>query len=159
MGGRSQLGVQGWDPCRGGSWTVYTHLSQVLQEKLRGGNLDPTELAIAAAAQVCPRCLPHPASRSQPLASLRPRLLALQPHGICHPSSLWLQRKDFPHGIPECGTDALRFSLCSHGALGKPARCWGREEGLAGLRSPVPALHALSSLSQPGTCTCLSLRS
>ncbi|KAM7136631.1 valine--tRNA ligase, mitochondrial isoform 1-T2 [Molossus nigricans] len=50
---------------------------QVLQEKLRDGNLDPSELAIAAAAQ----------------------------------------RKDFPHGIPECGTDALRFALCSHGAL------------------------------------------
>ncbi|XP_058410832.1 valine--tRNA ligase, mitochondrial isoform X1 [Diceros bicornis minor] len=51
---------------------------QVLQEKLRDGNLDPAELAMAAAAQ----------------------------------------RKDFPHGIPECGTDALRFALCSHGALG-----------------------------------------
>ncbi|XP_006875744.1 PREDICTED: valine--tRNA ligase, mitochondrial [Chrysochloris asiatica] len=51
---------------------------QVLQEKLRGGNLDPSELTIAVAAQ----------------------------------------RKDFPHGIPECGTDALRFTLCSHGALG-----------------------------------------
>ncbi|XP_061003133.1 valine--tRNA ligase, mitochondrial isoform X3 [Dama dama] len=51
---------------------------QVLQEKLRDGNLDPAELAIAATAQ----------------------------------------RKDFPHGIPECGTDALRFTLCSHGALG-----------------------------------------
>ncbi|XP_032703241.1 valine--tRNA ligase, mitochondrial isoform X1 [Lontra canadensis] len=51
---------------------------QVLQTKLRDGNLDSTELAIATAAQ----------------------------------------RKDFPHGIPECGTDALRFALCSHGALG-----------------------------------------
>ncbi|XP_069344957.1 valine--tRNA ligase, mitochondrial isoform X1 [Eulemur rufifrons] len=51
---------------------------QVLQEKLRSGNLDPAELAIAAAAQ----------------------------------------KKDFPHGIPECGTDALRFTLCSHGVLG-----------------------------------------
>uniref|UniRef100_A0A8C6WB87 Valine--tRNA ligase, mitochondrial n=1 Tax=Nannospalax galili TaxID=1026970 RepID=A0A8C6WB87_NANGA len=51
---------------------------QVLQAKLRDGNLDPGELAIAAAAQ----------------------------------------KKDFPHGIPECGTDALRFSLCSHGILG-----------------------------------------
>ncbi|XP_004598845.2 valine--tRNA ligase, mitochondrial [Ochotona princeps] len=51
---------------------------QVLQEKLRDGNLDPAELAIAAATQ----------------------------------------KKDFPHGIPECGTDALRFTLCSHGALG-----------------------------------------
>lgn len=28
------------------------------------------------------------------------------------------QRKEFPHGIPECGTDALRFALCAHGALG-----------------------------------------
>lgn len=51
---------------------------QVLQAKLRDGNLDPRELAIAAAAQ----------------------------------------KKDFPHGIPECGTDALRFALCSHGILG-----------------------------------------
>uniref|UniRef100_A0A8D1VJL2 Valine--tRNA ligase, mitochondrial n=1 Tax=Sus scrofa TaxID=9823 RepID=A0A8D1VJL2_PIG len=52
--------------------------SKVLQEKLRDGNLDPAELAIAAAAQ----------------------------------------KKDFPHGIPECGTDALRFTLCSRGVLG-----------------------------------------
>ncbi|XP_062952883.1 valine--tRNA ligase, mitochondrial isoform X2 [Cynocephalus volans] len=51
---------------------------QELQAKLRDGSLDPTELAIAAAAQ----------------------------------------KKDFPHGIPECGTDALRFTLCSHGVLG-----------------------------------------
>ncbi|XP_029387417.1 valine--tRNA ligase, mitochondrial isoform X2 [Mus pahari] len=51
---------------------------QVLQAKLRDGNLDPGELAIAAAAQ----------------------------------------KKDFPYGIPECGTDALRFALCSHGILG-----------------------------------------
>ncbi|XP_020030454.2 valine--tRNA ligase, mitochondrial isoform X1 [Castor canadensis] len=51
---------------------------QVLQAKLRDGNLDPAELAIAAAAQ----------------------------------------KKDFPHGIPECGTDALRFTLCSRGVLG-----------------------------------------
>ncbi|XP_063095318.1 general transcription factor IIH subunit 4 isoform X4 [Cavia porcellus] len=51
---------------------------QELQAKLRAGNLDPTELAIATAAQ----------------------------------------KKDFPHGIPECGTDALRFTLCSHGVQG-----------------------------------------
>ena len=24
------------------------------------------------------------------------------------------QKKDFPQGIPECGTDALRFTLCSY---------------------------------------------
>ncbi|XP_027732511.1 valine--tRNA ligase, mitochondrial isoform X1 [Vombatus ursinus] len=51
---------------------------QVLQEKLKEGNLDPRELQIAAAGQ----------------------------------------RKDFPQGIPECGTDALRFILCSHGTQG-----------------------------------------
>lgn len=34
--------------------------SQVLQEKLEDGNLDPAELAIAAAAQVSPRWLPGP---------------------------------------------------------------------------------------------------
>ncbi|XP_028910687.1 valine--tRNA ligase, mitochondrial isoform X1 [Ornithorhynchus anatinus] len=27
-------------------------------------------------------------------------------------------KNDFPQGIPECGTDALRFTLCSHGAQG-----------------------------------------
>uniref|UniRef100_A0A2K6EZS9 Valine--tRNA ligase, mitochondrial n=1 Tax=Propithecus coquereli TaxID=379532 RepID=A0A2K6EZS9_PROCO len=32
------------------------------------------------------------------------------------------QKKDFPHGIPECGTDALRFTLCSHGVLGGDLR-------------------------------------
>ncbi|XP_012928335.2 valine--tRNA ligase, mitochondrial isoform X2 [Heterocephalus glaber] len=52
---------------------------QELQAKLTTGNLDPAELAIAAAAQ----------------------------------------KKNFPHGIPECGTDALRFALCSHGAQGR----------------------------------------
>ncbi|XP_013771480.1 valine--tRNA ligase, mitochondrial [Pundamilia nyererei] len=29
------------------------------------------------------------------------------------------QRKDFPAGIPECGTDALRFALCSHKMQGE----------------------------------------
>ncbi|XP_051899896.1 valine--tRNA ligase, mitochondrial [Pristis pectinata] len=29
------------------------------------------------------------------------------------------QRRDFPHGIPECGTDALRFTLCSHRCQGE----------------------------------------
>jgi hypothetical protein len=24
------------------------------------------------------------------------------------------QKKDFPQGIPECGTDALRFALCAY---------------------------------------------
>ncbi|CAL8363597.1 unnamed protein product [Arctogadus glacialis] len=50
-----------------------------LQEKVRGGNLDPGELTVAMEAQ----------------------------------------RRDFPGGIPECGTDALRFALCSHRAQGE----------------------------------------
>uniref|UniRef100_A0A3Q2YLS8 valine--tRNA ligase n=1 Tax=Hippocampus comes TaxID=109280 RepID=A0A3Q2YLS8_HIPCM len=29
------------------------------------------------------------------------------------------QRKDFPKGIPQCGTDALRFALCSHKMIGE----------------------------------------
>ncbi len=29
------------------------------------------------------------------------------------------QKRDFPHGIPECGTDALRFALCSYVAAGR----------------------------------------
>ncbi|XP_015706385.1 valine--tRNA ligase, mitochondrial-like [Coturnix japonica] len=28
------------------------------------------------------------------------------------------QKRQFPHGIPECGTDALRLALCSHNAHG-----------------------------------------
>ena len=29
------------------------------------------------------------------------------------------QKKDFPKGIPQCGTDALRFALCAYSAGGK----------------------------------------
>ena len=28
------------------------------------------------------------------------------------------QKKDFPNGIPQCGTDALRFALCAYSAGG-----------------------------------------
>ena len=28
------------------------------------------------------------------------------------------QKKDYPNGIPECGTDALRFTLCTYKAQG-----------------------------------------
>jgi valyl-tRNA synthetase len=38
------------------------------------------------------------------------------------------QKKDFPKGIPECGTDALRFTLCNYTAAGapkfSPLSCW-----------------------------------
>lgn len=30
------------------------------------------------------------------------------------------QQADFPKGIPQCGTDALRFALCAYSAGGKP---------------------------------------
>ncbi|XP_061691143.1 valine--tRNA ligase, mitochondrial isoform X2 [Syngnathoides biaculeatus] len=50
-----------------------------LQQKVKDGNLDPREQAIAMEAQ----------------------------------------RKDFPKGIPQCGTDALRFALCSHKMMGE----------------------------------------
>lgn len=29
------------------------------------------------------------------------------------------QRRDYPHGIPECGTDALRFALCAYTSQGR----------------------------------------
>lgn len=29
------------------------------------------------------------------------------------------QKKDFPNGIPQCGTDALRFALCNYSSGGK----------------------------------------
>nr|XP_033772226.1 valine--tRNA ligase, mitochondrial isoform X2 [Geotrypetes seraphini] len=51
---------------------------QTLQDKLRDGNLDPREIAVAEKGQ----------------------------------------RKDFPNGLPECGTDALRFALCTHKVQG-----------------------------------------
>lgn len=29
------------------------------------------------------------------------------------------QKSDYPNGIPECGTDALRFALCAYTSQGK----------------------------------------
>ena len=29
------------------------------------------------------------------------------------------QRADYPQGIPECGTDALRFAMCAYTAQGR----------------------------------------
>ncbi|KAH0630413.1 hypothetical protein JD844_013423 [Phrynosoma platyrhinos] len=42
-------------------------------------------------------------------SNLDPREVAIAMEG---------QRRDFPEGIPECGTDALRFALCSYCAQG-----------------------------------------
>ncbi len=32
------------------------------------------------------------------------------------------QKKDFPNGIPQCGTDALRFALCAYSTGGELQR-------------------------------------
>ena len=33
------------------------------------------------------------------------------------------QTQDYPNGIPECGTDALRFALCAYTAQGIISAC------------------------------------
>lgn len=118
----------GWDPCRG-RVPDQGHLPI----PGAGGKAEGWELGLHRAGDRSygPGESPVSASLSLELTAasfLQPRLLARQPHRHLPPRfSLWLQRKDFPHGIPECGTDALRFALCSHGALGKPGqgRGWG----------------------------------
>lgn len=69
---------------------------------------------------------------------------------------LLLQRADFPAGIPECGTDALRFGLCAYTSQGRSPKslsrlsspeaaplllCPGRDlGGRVGLRTHSPYL-------------------
>ncbi len=36
------------------------------------------------------------------------------------------QKRDYPNGIPECGTDALRFALCAYMSQGRIG--WGVEK-------------------------------
>ncbi|XP_025919816.1 valine--tRNA ligase, mitochondrial-like, partial [Apteryx rowi] len=46
--------------------------------------------------------------------------------GILDPNELAIategQKRQFPHGIPECGADALRLALCSHNVHGDDVR-------------------------------------
>jgi len=45
------------------------------------------------------------------------------------------QKKDFPKGIPQCGTDALRFALCAYSGGGNYLSCMLRviiDKGLQG---------------------------
>lgn len=73
------------------------------------GNLDARERAVALEGQV---------SKETPYCNDFEHLLSagsLCPDVLC----VFLQRKHFPKGIPECGTDALRFALCSYKAQGK----------------------------------------
>ncbi|XP_074872876.1 valine--tRNA ligase, mitochondrial [Carettochelys insculpta] len=56
--------------------------------------------------------------RGATLQELQGRLGAgnLDPHEVAIAAEG--QRREFPRGIPECGTDALRFALCSHRVQG-----------------------------------------
>lgn len=72
---------------------------------MKEGNLDPREQLVAMEAQV-----------SSPPSRL---VLSLYSHSYLSATSASPQRKDFPAGIPECGTDALRFALCSHKMQGE----------------------------------------
>ncbi|XP_031465980.1 valine--tRNA ligase, mitochondrial-like isoform X2 [Phasianus colchicus] len=48
------------------------------------------------------------------------RRTVLDPHELAVASEG--QKRQFPHGIPECGTDALRLALCSHNVHGDDIR-------------------------------------
>ncbi|XP_021239608.1 valine--tRNA ligase, mitochondrial-like [Numida meleagris] len=55
-----------------------------------------------------------------------PELQEKLTHTILDPHELAVasegQKRQFPHGIPECGADALRLALCSHNAHGDDIR-------------------------------------
>lgn len=161
-GSEEPAGGQWRDPCRGGSWTETSEHSPVpgAAGEAEGWELGPFRVG----GRSCSTGVSLGSALSD-LELTAPGTCAAQaagpaPHRCLPPSSLWLQRKDFPHGIPECGTDALRFTLCSHGALGKLCRCWGRR-GAGGLRMPVSPLPTPTLLCpcQRATCTCRFLRS
>lgn len=49
------------------------------------------------------------------------------------------QKKDFPNGIPQCGTDALRFALAAYSSGGRDINLEIlRVEGYRKVRSPSP---------------------
>jgi valyl-tRNA synthetase len=71
------------------------------------------------------------------------------------------QKKDFPKGIPQCGTDALRFALCAYSGGGKcsfPSFCSvvvadGRSQGVISISKScawkVIASFVTRSLTRP----------
>ncbi|XP_062825661.1 valine--tRNA ligase, mitochondrial isoform X1 [Anolis carolinensis] len=69
--------------------------------KSLGNVIDPLDVIHGAPLQILQEKL-----RS---SNLDPREVAIAVEG---------QRRDFPQGIPECGTDALRFALCTYFAQG-----------------------------------------
>ncbi|KAJ6652878.1 hypothetical protein lerEdw1_010536 [Lerista edwardsae] len=69
--------------------------------KSLGNVIDPLHVIQGASLQVLQEKLQN--------SNLDPREVDIAMEG---------QRQDFPQGIPECGTDALRFALCSYYAQG-----------------------------------------
>ncbi|XP_053151794.1 valine--tRNA ligase, mitochondrial isoform X2 [Hemicordylus capensis] len=69
--------------------------------KSLGNVIDPLDVIHGVSLQVLQEKLQK--------SSLDPREVAIAMEG---------QRRDFPQGIPACGTDALRFALCSYCAQG-----------------------------------------
>lgn len=132
----------------------------MLQEKLKDGNLDSTELAIAAAGQVSPQHLPLSASSWQLLGFLcSPGFCPCSCVGICHPSypsgcrgrtSLMgsLSVGQMPCDLP-CAPTGPWVSLSKGGAgiVGTPVEGWGRVKG--SLCSCHPCAYS-SSHSLPG---------
>lgn len=88
----------------------FSFSSQRLQEKVVEGNLHPREQLVAMEAQV-----------SSPLCCLLCGWLSTLITSLSYLAtpSASPQSKDFPRGIPQCGTDALRFALCSHKMQGE----------------------------------------
>ena len=88
---------------------------QDLQKKLDNSNLDPKEVKRAKAGQVgntlsfslSLSLSPPPPPPPPPLSNTQTSL----------PNTL--QKADYPDGIPECGTDAMRFALCAYTAQGR----------------------------------------
>lgn len=110
---------------------VNTYLSQVLQEKLKDGNLEPTELAIAAAAQVHPWCLPHLASIAySPWFPLWPRLWSCGLMGICHPPPSGCRERTSLTVSPSVGQMLCGLPCAPMGPwVSRARRYWGAKRG------------------------------
>ncbi|KAM8985884.1 LOW QUALITY PROTEIN: valine--tRNA ligase [Ara ararauna] len=80
---------------------------QGLHEQLENSNLDPAELERARGGGRYGGALVGPGGCDGGGSVVTP--------SYGNP----LQKRDFPNGIPECGTDALRFALCAYTAQGR----------------------------------------
>ena len=80
------------------------------------GNLDAREIEKAKDGQVWYLSF-SPGSSIRFLLIIRNRLYLVF-LVTNHMLLILLQKADFPQGIPECGTDALRFALCAYTSQG-----------------------------------------